>query len=475
LALKSRASYYPKRFLFILSVLPMLMSLQSLTAEAETRAFHGKLPNGLEVVVIPDHRSPVVTHMVWYKVGAADEKRGKSGIAHFLEHLMFKGTDKIPPEQFSKIIARMGGQDNAFTSQDITSYFQRVAKERLPDVMEMEADRMRNLKLTDEQVTTERKVVLEERRSRVDNDPSSILSEQMAAALYVSHPYGIPVIGWENEIKLLNRADAMAFYQKFYAPNNAIVVVAGDVEPAQVMDLARKYYGPLQPDPTVGPRKRVEEPEPAAQREVILKDSRAGKATLYRQYLTPSYTTAKNHEGEALELLAQILGSSQTGRLNTELVRKEKIATSAGGWYGGLGLDYARIGFYAVAAGDNKLEDVEASMDRVIKDVIDKGVTKEELDRAKNSVIAGLIYDADSQSNLARTYGWNLATGRTVEDVEERPQRFAAVTQDEIQAVAKKYLEPKRSVTGLLIPVPSQIAEAQQPQAPSRGDSGVLH
>ena len=207
--------------------------------QASQRVSEFKLKNGLQVLVIPDHRAPVVTQMVWYRVGAADEPPGSSGIAHFLEHLMFKGTDLIPTGQFSKTIAKNGGEDNAFTNHDVTAYFQRVAKDRLPKVMEMEADRMANLRLSEEDVATERKVILEERRSRVDNDPGSILQEQMMAALYSNHPYGTPVIGWEHEIRALDREDALSFYRRFYAPDNAILVIAGDVEPEEVRTARR--------------------------------------------------------------------------------------------------------------------------------------------------------------------------------------------------------------------------------------------
>lgn len=427
-----------------------------------TLAFHGKLDNGLEVVVVPDRRAPVVTHMVWYRVGGADEPQGKSGIAHFLEHLMFKGTDKVPAGEFSKIVARLGGQDNAFTAQDITSYFQRVAKEKLPEVMSMEADRMANLRLDEKEVLTERKVILEERRSRVDNDPGSLLQEQMMAALYTAHPYHTPVIGWETEIRKLNRADAIAFYKRFYAPNNAILVVTGDVEPDQVMALAKDTYGKIPANPDVGqPRVRPSEPEPLAERRVILRDGRVGKATFERFYLAPSFTTASNNEGQALQILARIIGSSNTSRVYNTLVRDEKKASSASAWYSGLNLDTGSFGFYAIAAGDTKLEDIEASIDRVINDVIQNGVTDQELERAKISEVANLIYSSDSQQSLAHAYGWNLAAGRTVEDVEARADRLKSVTAKDVQSVASKYLERKRSVTGYLIPVPSQLAKVQ--------------
>ncbi len=461
----------------LLGILLMTLSLTPVHAGQEPAssklAFHGKLDNGLEVVVVPDRRAPVVTHMVWYRVGGADEPKGKSGIAHFLEHLMFKGTEKIPPGEFSKIVARLGGQDNAFTSQDITSYFQRVAKERLPQVMSMEADRMANLRLDEKEVLTERKVILEERRSRVDNDPASLLQEQMMAALYTAHPYHTPVIGWETEIRELNRPDALAFYKRFYAPNNAILVVTGDVEPDEVMALAKETYGKIPANPEVGnPRVRPAEPEPLTERRVILRDGRAGKATFERYYLTPGFTTAANGEAEALQILTRIIGSSTTSRVYNALVRDEKKASSASAWYSGLGLDSGRLGFYAIAAGDTKLEDIEASLDRVIGEVIGNGVTPEELERAKTGEIANLIYASDSQQSLAHTYGWSLATGRTVEDVEARQERLKAVTREQVQAVASKYLDRKRSVTGYLIPVPSQLVKAQVRPA---GNGATFH
>ncbi len=444
-------------------------------SKASNLAFHGKLENGLEVVVVPDTRAPVVTHMVWYKVGAADEPQGKSGIAHFLEHLMFKGTEKVPPGEFSKIVARLGGQDNAFTSQDITSYFQRVAKEKLGEVMEMEADRMANLKLDEKEVLTERKVILEERSTRVDNDPGALLQEQLMAALYVVHPYGTPVIGWGNEMQTLDRSDALAFYKKFYAPNNAILIVTGDIQPEEVMALAKETYGKIPANPGVGgPRVRLAEPEPIAERRVILRDGRVGKATFERDYLTPSATTAPQGEAEALQVLARIIGASTTSRVYTALVRDEKKASSATAYYSSIALDTGRFGFRAIAAGDTKLEDIEASIDRVIDEVIRNGVTPEELERAKTGEIANLIYQSDSQQSLAHTYGWNLATGRTIADVESRQERLKAVTREQVQAVAAKYLDRKRSVTGYLIPVPSQLAKAT-PHGPAGNSTGTIH
>jgi len=422
-------------------------------SEARARATDFTLENGMQVVVIPDHRAPVVTHMVWYRVGRADEVPGKSGIAHFLEHLMFKGTKKIAPGDFSKIVARNGGQDNAFTSQDATAYFQRVAKDRLQLVMEMEADRMANLRLAENDVLTERKVILEERRSRVDNNPSSILGEQMTAALYQAHPYGTPVIGWEHEIAELGPADATGFYKRFYAPNNAILVVAGDVTVEEVEKLAKQTYGKIEPRAKRVRDPRPREPRHAAAVRVLFEDPRAGRATVQRFYLAPSYRTAEPGEAEALELLMKVATSGSTSRMYKALAVEQKIAANAGGWYSGSGLDSGQLGVYAVAADGVKVADVEAAIDVVLDDIRKNGVTQKELDRARNVYIADHVYGSDSQSTLARRYGWAMVVGQSVEDVESWPARLEKVTLEDIRRVAKKYLNEKQSVTGILLPV----------------------
>ncbi|MGV1014172.1 MAG: M16 family metallopeptidase [Methyloceanibacter sp.] len=429
-----------------------------------------KLANGLHVVVIPDHRAPVVTQMVWYKVGAADEPPGSSGIAHFLEHLMFKGTDLIATGQFSKIIAKNGGEDNAFTNHDVTAYFQRVAKDRLQKVMEMEADRMVNLRLSEEDVRTERDVVLEERRSRVDNDPSSILQEQMLAALYANHPYGIPIIGWEHEIAALDREDALAFYRRFYAPENAILLVAGDVEPDEVKKLAEQTFGKIEPHGSVSVRQRPKEPEHYAPVKVTLQDPRAGRTTVQRFYLAPSYTSAKPGEAEALDLLMRIAAAGSVGKIYKRMVVEQKKAANAGGWYSDTGVDAGRLGFYAIAADGVSAEDLEQAMDEAIEDLRANGVTQAELDRARNAQIAEFVYTADSVSRLARHYGWRLATGMTVKDVEEWPERLKQVSLDDIRAAARKYLLDKNSVTGVLLVSPEHTSRAGEPPAKAADD-----
>lgn len=419
-----------------------------------------KLDNGMQVVVIPDSRSPVVTHMVWYKVGAADETKGVSGIAHFLEHLMFKSTENIPSGEFSKIVSRLGGQDNAFTGHDVTSYFQRISKDRLRKVMEMEADRMVNLKLADKEVLTERDVILEERRSRIENNPAAILDEQMDATLYLHHPYGVPVIGWEHEIAQLSRQNAIDFYKRYYAPNNAILVVAGDVTPEEVKKNAIETYGKLPANPAAPRAVRASDPPQRVARRVLLEDPRAGKASIHRDYLVPSYATAAPLEAEALDLLAKIAADGPTSRLYKKLVMEEKVASSAGGSYMGSGLDSGKFSVYAVSADGTDLDKLEASLDLVLADIATNGVSQTELDRAKNGYVADYIYENDNQASLARRYGWGLALGRSIEQIEGWPEEIRKVTLDDVKKAASTYIDARRSVTGILKPLKAPVAEA---------------
>jgi len=438
----------------LVAALPMLTLVQSVaSAQGRSRIGEFTLANGMRGVVVSDHRAPVVTHMVWYRVGAADEPPGVSGIAHFLEHLMFKATDKIPAGEFSKIVSRIGGQDNAFTGHDATAYFQRVAKDRLPTVMKMEADRMVNLKLAEKEVLTERNVILEERRSRIENSPSAILDEQMSAALYQSHPYKIPVIGWMHEMAKLSPADAVAFYKQHYAPNNAILVVTGDVTLEEVKKLAEEAFGSIPANPAIKPRQRPTEPEHRAARRIEYHDARAGKPTLSRTYFAPSYSTAKPGEAEALDILMKIVGSGATSRLYQKLVSDQKIASSAGGYYAASGLDSGKIGLYAVPAEGQTLDAVEAGIDAVIAEVKEKGVTAEELARAKTGYIAEFVYESDNQATLARRYGWGLVVGRTIAQIDAWPEMISKVTLEDVKSAAEKHLDVRRSVTGRLVPV----------------------
>jgi zinc protease len=410
-----------------------------------------KLANGLEVVVIPDHRTPVVTHMVWYKVGSADEPPGKSGIAHFLEHLMFKGTAKNPLGHFRRTVAAFGGQENAFTTTDYTAFFQRTSREHLATLMDFEADRMTGLTLTEEEVRPELRVILEEQSQRVGNDPGARLGQQISAALYLNHPYGKPIIGWRHEMEQLTREDALAFYKRFYTPNNAILVIAGDVDAAAVRDLAEQTYGKVAPRAEIGPRMRPQEPEQVAVRHLTLADPRVGQPSLNRSYLVPSYTTAKPGESEALDVLVQILGSGSTSRLYRALVVEKGVATSAGAWYQGTALDATRLGVYASPRPGVTLPQLEDAIDEVLNEFVDKGVTAEEVTRAKTRMIADVLYDQDSQATIARWYGAALATGSTVDWVRNWPDRIRAVTPEAVREAARHYLDKRHSATGYLV------------------------
>ena len=390
---------------------------------------HFTLKNGLEVVVIPDHRTPVVTHMIWYKVGSADETPGKSGLAHFLEHLMFKGTAKNPEGRFSQTLATIGGQENAFTTLDYTAYFQRIAKEYLPLVMDFEADRMTGLVLTDANVLSERDVVLEEFNMRVANSPEARIGEQVSAALYLNHPYGRPVIGWHSEIEKLNREDALAFYRRFYTPNNAILVIAGDVTGDEVKPLAEKTYGKVARVAEVPPRMRPQEPEPVAVRQLTMADGRVAQPSLQRSYLVPSAHTAKPGEAEALEVLAHMLGSRRDQPHLSRPRRRPACCDQSRGAITTTPLLTKRASAFSRArCRASPFRRSKTALDGVIAKLIDDGITQSELDRAKTRLIADAVYAEDNQATMARWYGAALASGGTVEEVTSWAERLRGVT-----------------------------------------------
>jgi zinc protease len=419
--------------------------------ETGSRITHFVLANGLEAVVIPDHRAPVVTHMVWYRVGSADETAGKSGLAHFLEHLMFKGTAKNPDGRFSERVASVGGQENAFTSTDYTAYFQRVPREQLKLMMELEADRMTGLVLTDDVVRPELSVVLEEQNMRVANNPGARLGEQMEAALYLNHPYGRPVIGWRHEIEALNREDALAFYRRFYTPNNAIVVVAGDVTAEEVRALAEQIYGVVPRVAEIKLRLRPQEPVQEAARTVTLADPRVAQPSVSRYYLVPSSTTARPGESEALDVLAHILGGGSNSRLYRTLVVEKAIAVNAGASYAGTALDKTHFSVFGTPKPETSLAQTEAAIDAVLAELMENGVTADELDRAKNRMIADAIYANDNQRTMAQWYGAALTAGATVEQVRTWPDRIRLVTAEAVREAARRWFDKRRSVTGYLV------------------------
>lgn len=439
----------------------LLLATPAAAINVDVEAF--TLANGMQAVVIPDHRAPVVTHMVWYKVGSADEPDGKAGIAHFLEHLMFKGTKKYPPGEFSRIVRKNGGEDNAFTSKDYTGYYQSIAKDRLDLVMDLEADRMQNLVLFDENVLPELDVVKEERRERTDNNPSSLLAEQVDAASYLVHPYRKPVIGWMSEVDKLTRQDAIDFYKAHYTPSNAILVVAGDVTVAEVKALAEKHYGVLKNTFQAKPRLRPIEPEQIAARRVTLEDPRAAAPSFQRGYLAPSYAKGAHRETIALDVLAEILGGGSTSRLYQGLVVEQKIASYAGAWYSGDNLDWGTFGIYGAPNPGGGIAAVETAIDIELADILKNGVTADEVSRAKSTLAADIVYARDSQNRLARLFGTALTAGLSVEDVLAYPKELEAVTPDDVLAAARKTIDLRHSVTGVLLPPPGAPPAPPEP------------
>lgn len=407
------------------------------------------LPNGMQAIVIEDHRAPAVTHMVWYRAGSADEVRGKSGLAHYLEHLMFKGTPDVPDGKLSKIISANGGYDNAFTSTDQTVYFQRLAADRLEIAMRMEADRMRNLVISDEDAATELQVILEERSQRIDSSPQALFGEQLDAAQYLNHPYGVPVIGWRNEMEGLTRQDAQEWYDRYYAPNNAVLIVAGDVDPAEVQALAEKHYGPLAPSTEITERARPAEPPHLAERRLSFSDPKISQPYVIRSYLAPERDPGAQQDAAALTFLAALLGGDpQTSVLSSALVYDRKLAVSVGASYDGTSLDDTTFTIFVAPVPGIGLGDAEAALDKALADFLQGGVDPDQFDRLKTQLRASLIYQKDDVGELARMYGSAVTAGLSVADVQAWPDALQAVTAEDVIAAARKVLDRRHAVTG---------------------------
>lgn len=418
-------------------------------------AEHYTLENGLEIVVIPSARIPAVTHMVWYKVGAADEPPGKSGIAHFLEHLMFKGSDGLAPGEFSETVRALGGHDNAFTSQDYTAYFQSIASEHLETVMRMEAGRMRGLNPPPEEVQSERQVILEERRQRTDNKPKARFREQLVDAAFANHPYGTPVIGWAHEMETLSWDDAKNFYDKWYGPNNAILLFSGDVTGETVFKLAKEIYGPLERI-DVPERTWTKSPPLNSITSVTLQDKVIRQSSVQTRYRTPSYNQNKK-DALALEVLAEILGGGSTSRLYKSLVVEQNLAANVGMSYNPQQFDAATALIYASPLPDIDVKTVKRAYEDEIRTLIKNGVEETELRDAKTRMQDAAIYARDSLTGPAMIFGYSLSTGASIDDVEYWPRDIEQVSADEIQSVAAKYLNPDEPyeyppVTGYLLP-----------------------
>lgn len=411
------------------------------------------LDNGLEIVVIEDHRAPVVVHMLWYRAGAGDEKPGVSGIAHFLEHLLFKATDNMEAGELSRVVAENGGSDNAFTSQDYTAYFQRVAADRLGLMMQMEADRMRNLRLTQDDIETERDVILEERAQRIDSDPASLFHEQMNAISFLNHPYGTPTIGWRHEMEKLSRADALEFYERYYAPNNAVLIVAGDVQPQDVLKMATEYYGPLEPTVDLPERSRLAEPPQLAERRLRFEDPRVSQPFVYRRYAAPERNAGSQQDAAALVYLAKILGGNgATSVLGRALQFDDPIAVYAGAGYGSVMLDETEFSLVVYPTEGTSLAQAEAALDREIAEFLESDIDLEQFERIKFQIRADQVYALDNAMERANRYGRALTSGLTIEDVQAWPDVLQSVTPEQVMEMARTIFDDRRSVTGWLVP-----------------------
>ena len=412
-----------------------------------------QLDNGMDVVVIEDHRAPVVVHMLWYRAGSADEPVGSSGVAHYLEHLLFKATDNVESGEFQRIVSENGGSDNAFTSYDYTGYFQRVAADRLPLMMQYEADRMNNLVLTEEDIVTERGVILEERNQRTENSPGALAREQMRAAQFLNHRYGVPIIGWKHEMETLDVEDALSFYDIYYSPNNAILVVAGDVQPDEVLALAQEHYGPLPVEANLPERFRTQEPPQTAERRLIFEDPRVAQPYISRTYIAPERDEGAQEEAAALTYLAELLGGSPfTSALGIALQFDTNTAVYSGAYYDGLNLDDGTFGMTVVPAEGVTLQEAENAMDAAVAAFLEGGMDPVRMEALRTQLKAGEIYARDNVGGLARRYGAALTSGLTVEDVQAWPDILQAVTAEDVLAAAERVLDRDQSVTGWIVP-----------------------
>jgi len=457
----------PRLLLFILAVLAFRpAAAQVFNPESFT------LKNGMQVVVIPNHRVPVVSHMLWYKVGSADEEPGHTGLAHMVEHMMFKGTKTVGPEEFSRIVAANGGQDNAFTNQDFTAFYQNVAADKLELVMKLEADRMANLALKDDAFQKERQVVIEERRMRTENEPEAMLQEQMRAALFLDGGYHHPVVGWHQDLDNYKLADVVAFHKRWYAPNNAVLVVSGDITADKLKPLAEKYYGIIPPRPTPV-RARPLDPTPVAQRSLEIRDEDVHQPSWNRYYLAPSYHAGDKQDGDPLQLLAEIIGGGPISRLYKSLVIDQKLAASVSAEYDPDSLGQTIFAVATTPQPGVTMEALGTAMTAQLKEIAEQGVTDAELTRAKNKLRAETVYARDSYHTGAMVFGQVLTTGGDIAEVENWPQKIAAVTKEQVNEAAKRLLRDEKSVTGLLLPAkPGEATMVADPNG--EGTQGLI-
>jgi zinc protease len=447
------------------------VALVSLISSGAFASNEYSLGNGLKLVVKEDHRSPVVISQIWYKAGSIDELNGATGVAHVLEHMMFKGTKKVPGGEFSRRIAAAGGRENAFTSRDYTAYFQQLQKSRLPLAMELESDRMRNLVLTEDEFAKEIKVVMEERRLRTDDQPRALVHEKMTTTAYQSHPYRRPVIGWMNDLENMNVSDAKEWYDRWYAPNNAVLVVVGDVNPKEVFVLAQKYYGQIKSRPQLPLDKRKPQTEPL---QVGIKRITV-KAAARLPYLAMGYhapvlrNPATDWEPYALEMLAGVMDGNESARLNKELVRERRIASSAGAGYDSTARGPGMFYLDGTPSEGRTVADLEAALRGEVEKLVRDGVTEEELARVKAQVVAGHVFQLDSMAYQAMQIGQLESIGLSYRDVDTMLKKLQAVTAEQVRDVAKKYLKDDSLTVAILDPQPLEQ------KFPTNTPSGLRH
>ena len=433
-------------------LLPLFL-LPGLLTAAQANPYETTLKNGLRVIVKEDRRAPTAAQMVWYRIGSMDEVDGASGVAHVLEHMMFKGTPSVGPGEFNKRVAAAGGRDNAFTSRDYTAYFQQVPKERLPEMMQLEADRMRHLNVDPKEFAQEIKVVMEERRLRTDDNPQSKLFEQMNAAAFQAHPYRRPIIGWMNDLENMSAADAKAWYDTWYVPNNAYVVITGDVDHKEVFALAEKYYGPLEGRPLPARKPQIE-PAQDGTRRVNVK-APAELPVLIMGYKAPVLRDAdKDSDPYALEMLAAILDGHDAARFNKKLVREDKVALSVGIGYDSTARGPGMIYLHGSPSEGRTVADLEAALRAEITRIQQEGVSEQELKRAKAQLVAGQVYKLDSMFGQAMEIGQTESAGIPYQKIDRMLEKLQQVTAAEVQAAAKKYFNDDTLTIGVLEPQP---------------------
>ncbi|MDX1974603.1 MAG: pitrilysin family protein [Rickettsiales bacterium] len=420
-------------------------------ADSKTPVESFTLANGLEVIVLSNHRLPAVSHMMWFRIGGADDPPGKSGLAHYHEHMMFQGTAKIKAGEFSEVIGRLGGQQNAFTGYDATSYFVNIAKDKLPLVMEMEADRIRGLKPSDADAQKEKEVIIEERRQRVENNPDALLAEQMNAALFRNHPYHTPLIGWMQEMEQLTKQDVLQFHQTYYHPNNAILILSGDITIEEAKPLVQKYYGNLRSQPIPARQWKLEPPH-IAPRHIVMRHVTVKQPSWNRTYAVPSLSYSNSADAMPLFVLAQIIGGGKSSRLYQSLIVEQKIASAIDASYNGFTLGPAIFAIEAIPEKTVSPEALEKAIDAELAALAKNGVNDDELLRAKTVLRAEAIYARDGLSGLGHIMGWIRMVGLDKETFNRWPDMVDAVTKEQVNDVLRRALNTNASVTGILLP-----------------------